>query len=377
MVVGVSACAGGEAEPIGPERVGPDSIVDAGAGIGDGGTGGRDTGGPGGADTGEGDPDAALTDAAAEDVVIDLGGPDLADVPTTDADEPDAIGPDADEPDAIDPDSGEPDTGEPDTGEPDVGPDECDEDGDGELSIACGGGDCDDTSPAISPRSREACDFIDNDCVDGVNNGIDCRVYAHTSSTLYRIDPFLGTEEPVGPVPGLFDFDTNIDGELYGISPSALYRYDEARGSWSNIGSLGTSANGFAIDSTGRAFATSGNNVYNVDLGTGRATLLGSMGGSYVSSGDCVVDKDDSLFMTSSHTATDELVFIDGATGVARTVGNTGYASIYGLTSAWGFLFGFDASGNVIQIDPASGVGRVVANFPGRVWYGAASSPIR
>jgi len=375
LLAGASACAGGEAESIGPERTGPDaSISDSGTGGGGSDAGIRDIGG--GSDVA--DPDAGLRDTPEPDTTVDVGGPDLADVPPSDADAGD---PDVDPTDAGGEDSGEPDVGDPDVGDPDAEPDvvepECDEDGDGSLSVECGGDDCDDTNPSISPRSREACDFIDNDCVDGVNNGIDCRVYAHTSSTLYRIDPFLGTEESVGSVPGLFDFDTNIDGDLYGISPSALFRFDEGAGSWTRIGSLGRTANGFAIDSTGRAFATSGNNVYSVDLATGGSSLIGSMGGAYNSSGDCVVDKDDSLFMTSNHTPTDELVFIDGATGVARSVGNTGYPDIYGLTAAWGFLFGFDASGNVIQIDSSTGVGRVVANFPGRVWYGAASSPIR
>ena len=40
----------------------------------------------------------------------------------------------------------------------------CDADGDGFDSLACGGGDCDDTDPTINPLAGELCDTIDQDC---------------------------------------------------------------------------------------------------------------------------------------------------------------------------------------------------------------------
>ena len=46
-----------------------------------------------------------------------------------------------------------------------------DGDGDGELDVFCGGGDCDDTDALVSPSAREACgDRVDNNC-DGL---LDC-----------------------------------------------------------------------------------------------------------------------------------------------------------------------------------------------------------
>jgi hypothetical protein len=49
--------------------------------------------------------------------------------------------------------------------------DECDWDGDGFDSNgdSCGGPDCDDRDPAISPAATEICDGIDNDCNEGVD----------------------------------------------------------------------------------------------------------------------------------------------------------------------------------------------------------------
>ena len=69
--------------------------------------------------------------------------------------------------------------------------------------------------------------------------------------------------------------------------------------------------------------------------------------------------------------------FIDGASGAATLVGSIGFPSVYGLTAAWGFLFGLDASGNIIEVNPDTGRGNIVQNFSGSVWYGAASSSAR
>jgi len=63
---------------------------------------------------------------------------------------------------------------EPDAGD---GAPSCDQDGDGYLSIACGGKDCDDTRQDIYPGAPDICDGDDNDC-DGTadeNDACDCR----------------------------------------------------------------------------------------------------------------------------------------------------------------------------------------------------------
>ncbi len=278
-------------------------------------------------------------------------------------------------------------TDETDASDPEIDPIEpsCDEDGDGYVSRECGGDDCDDYNRYTNPGQLEYCDFIDNNCDEAelVNEGIECTVYAHTSSTLYEVDPFLGTIETVSSVPGLFDFDTTVEGGLYGITSSSLYVFDETLSTWQLIGSIsgmaGTS-NGFAIDSTGRAFATSGSNVYEVNLVTAEFTLVGDMGSTVNSSGDCVVDKSDGLYMTSNGTGAtdgDDLVQINTFTGETTTIGSTGFSSIYGLTAAWGYMFGFTGSGQLILIDTETGAGTLLYQFPGNSFYGAASSPVR
>ena len=256
-----------------------------------------------------------------------------------------------------------------------------DNDNDGHIALECGGDDCNDLEDAINPGQNEICDTLDNDCNDAVNDGIVCAFYAQSDEKLYLIDPFAKNIAELGDVPGLFDMDTNIDGTLYGLTVDYLYRFDDVAMTWSQLPqplgiNIGT-ANGMAIDSEGNVWITSGNVLFSADLTTGRATEIGSMGGTFDSSGDCVVTKSDALYMTSGHTPTDSLVFIDGTTGNGSFVGVTGFDSIWALTSAWNKLYGLTASGELIEIDRGSGQGTLLHRFDGYSFYGAASTPGR
>jgi hypothetical protein len=48
----------------------------------------------------------------------------------------------------------------------------CDMDGDGHDKAICGGGDCDDTDPAINPDQAEVADGLDNDCNGVADDGM-------------------------------------------------------------------------------------------------------------------------------------------------------------------------------------------------------------
>jgi hypothetical protein len=228
---------------------------------------------------------------------------------------------------------------------------------------------------------RETCDYIDNNCDGRVNEGIECSFFAHTADELYEINPFTRSLVYVTDVPNLWDFDTSTDGTLWGISRDTLWRFDSTTRQWINEASLADFAsepNGFAINSRSQAFATGENEVYEINLEDGTWVRVGSMGGGYLSSGDCVVDKADTLFMTSDHLDdTDVLVRIDSATGVASEVGQIGTDRIYGLTAAWGFMFGVTSAGELVEINSITGEGEVIHVFEGKRWFGAASTPAR
>ncbi len=284
-------------------------------------------------------------------------------------------------------DTGTDDTGSQDTGNSDTDndvdqdPPACpDRDGEGAADEACGGQDCDDNNATVGPGAPEVCDEHDNNCDGQVNEGLDCSFYAHSNTTLYVVDPFEKTATQVTSVPHLFDMDTHPDGTLYGITSSALHKFEPSSSSWTLIGDLGVSGtpNGLAINNQGTAYMTASNDVYTVDLATGSATHVGSMGGSYNSSGDCVVNKDNSLYMSSDHNFSgDALVVIDGTTGQAQDVGLMGYSNVYGLTAAWGRMFGLTGSGQLIEINSGNGQATLVHTFSNISWYGAASTPQR
>lgn len=283
----------------------------------------------------------------------------------------------------------------PDVGVPDEGPDEdvvdnsrCDRDNDGALAYACGGDDCDDSAPFKSPLLPEFCDDIDNDCSGEINDGIDCSFYAHSNDALYRVDPFSKTVETIDavmPTRGdtLQDIDTHPDGTLYGVSFSGLFKYNPTTKTWSNVGEFGIDVgdpNGMAIDLGGTVLITSQTKVYTVDTTTGAATELGDMQGDFYSSGDCVVNKYDTLFMTSKYTDNtipDDLISIDRNTGIGTKIGSTGFSRIYALTAAWGRLWGLTGQGELITINERTGESELVETFDGVRFFGAASTPSR
>ncbi len=297
------------------------------------------------------------------------------------------------------------DTKEPDL-EEDTGPNlpdpECDKDFDGALSQECGGNDCDDSIRQMSPAFPEVCDEFDNNCDGIINNGINCSFFAHTGRNgdrepeLYRVDPFLKTAKPVGEsitIPGngiLLDIDTHPDGVLYGVTDDKLFKFNENDKKWTTVGSLGRDigATGLAIDNEGTAFITARFEVYTVNLSNGEATVLGEKESEFFSSGDAVVNKQDTLYMSAKDNGdspeSDVLVQIDRATGEGTAIGSTGFFKIFGLTSGWGELWGLTASGTreepkgeLIKIDPNTGKGTLVHTFEGVSWYGAASDPNR
>ena len=265
------------------------------------------------------------------------------------------------------------------TTEPDLGC-QTDNDGDGAIAIECGGDDCDDNDPRRAPHLAEVCDEVDNNCDGEINEDLNCSVLAHSDTRLYRVDFFAGTIEDLGPtIPNLYDIDTHPNGTTYGIADSTLYTYNEAAGTWTpSPGTLGflDTPNGFCIDNEGNAYITGGFTLRSVNLAMGTSSAIGSLNPT-VSSGDCVVNKGNLLFMTSSHTSPDSFARLNGGTGAATVVGLSQHDAIWGLTAAWSRVFGLTASGDVVEINVSTGATTLIASYPGISFYGAASTPLR
>ena len=273
----------------------------------------------------------------------------------------------------------------------------CDRDGDGDRSPAggCGGMDCDDDDPRRASTFPEICDAVDNDCDEAVNDDITCTFIAHTPDDLYQVDPFQKTATVIAPMPQdvdntITDIDTHPDGRLFGITAGALMSFDAGSSQWRRVGfgfSFGFDSpdnpNGLAIDQGGAAYVTAANALFRVDLSTGRSSRIGQTSG-FVSSGDAVINKQNTLFMTARREgADDQLVEVNRSNASSTLVADVpGFDKVYGLTFAWGQLFGLTGDGELLTIDRATGQAELVHTFVGQggmplPWYGAASTPSR
>ena len=283
---------------------------------------------------------------------------------------------------------------------------ECDKDGDGFLSIECGGEDCDDTDYDINPDAEETCYDVDTNCDGELRGGVECVFYAHTSDRLYSVDPFEMTlqeegelNDQYGEPTGLLDIDTHPDGNLYGMTRTELFARDDSAGHWIEVATMSDvgDANGLAIDNDGKAYITAEDYFFRIDLADIEDTIETSgfdapafnsfyfdpekitlSGGDYYSSGDCVVSGKNQLYMTSKHDSEeDHLISIDRNSGAATNVGGIGFGQVFGLTFAWGQMYGVTLDGELIGIDTDDGEGELLEEFNDKYWYGSASTPGR
>ena len=221
---------------------------------------------------------------------------------------------------------------------------ECDADGDGYESQACSGNDCNDDDPLIHPQARERCSFVDENCSGTNNEFLDCSFMAAGPYDLYRVDPFVPEVEWLSNVQnanssgGMLDIDTDTEGQLVIVKKDGLYALNSsgdlvATEGFENIDGqtveLSPYTNGMAINSAGTLFLTNSEEdrsttpyesaaaAHTVQDNTGVISVLGSLA-PYVSSGDCVALKNDSILMTarypSDQEGTDLLVLLNSDT---------------------------------------------------------------
>jgi hypothetical protein len=106
-----------------------------------------------------------------------------------------------------------------------------DADGDGELRVGCGGNDCDDANARRSSRGTEACDGLDNNCDQVVDEGVLARATATTTSVPLGADVDRLSASSVGSLaPGVSWHVTG--GQQQGV---AVLRSGEAQ-----VGPLGS-----------------------------------------------------------------------------------------------------------------------------------------
>ncbi|MEO6951540.1 MAG: hypothetical protein ABI321_06995 [Polyangia bacterium] len=210
-------------------------------------------------------------------------------------------------------------------------------------------------------------------------------VYAHSDHVLYQIDlaakqltevgpfkaPKVGTSEDV-----ITDLAVAPTGTLYVVSKSTLYTADPSDGHVTSIGKLsacGSDTVALTTTPDGNLYAGDHQGAFcKIDLSASPPTVLqvGTLGGGLALSGDLVAVGDGTMYGSADKiggsTKNDLLVTIDPSTGsVIKTIGSSGYPQLYGVAFAMGQVFGFthDGSGDVVTIDPKTGVGTLFNSF--------------
>lgn len=207
-------------------------------------------------------------------------------------------------------------------------------------------------------------------------------VYAESSSDLYTVDPGAnGRDVHVGAIktaggssPEITDIAWNQTAKsLYAISFETLYQIDPETCQADPVGTrLGVAdVNALAFDASGHLYsATDTGDLASVDKSSGLATVIGSYGYGYESSGDLAFAPTGALFATVKEPgqSTDILVRVDLSTGKTTEIGDTGYRDVFGLFFVGDQLYGVSAENLLITIDTRTGYGSLVRQLSFSAW---------
>ncbi len=217
----------------------------------------------------------------------------------------------------------------------------------------------------------------------------EAAVYAHSATTLYRLDPNTLQVTIIGDFEGcssVTDIALDKDSNLFGTSFDGLYRIDIntarctqiASGAYPN--SLSFVPLGILDPSREVLVAYDGGNYVRIDTTSGALSTIGTIGGGYVSSGDVVSVEGGGTYLTASGPDCDDcLLQIDPATGaMLNNWGSLEFQSVFGLAYWGGTAYGFDDTGAAFAIhfsgSSVSTSNIAIPNAPGNLSFWGAGS---
>jgi hypothetical protein len=228
----------------------------------------------------------------------------------------------------------------------------------------------------------------------GGGGGEQVFVYAHTATTLYKVDPDTLQVQMVadfnwGAVVSdqMTDIAIDKNGQMIGVSFTRVYRVDPSNAVTTMLSSgLTRSYNGLSfvpadqLGMTGDDILVGTQNldgkVFRIDQNTGAATEIGNMGQAFTSSGDLVGIAGFGTMQTVPGSAGDTLARLAPSSFTASAIGSgTGFSKIYGVAFFKGKIYGFSEAGHFVLIDPGTGAGTMVSNS-GIAWWGAAVTTV-
>ena len=215
------------------------------------------------------------------------------------------------------------------------------------------------------------------------------EVFAHSASTLYRLDPISKEVTVVGAFGGCNDsvIDIAIDknGLMFGTTFSGLHRIDKvtaactlvASGGYPN--SLSFVPKGTVDPNEEALVGYSGGSYTRIDTATGDISQIGTLGGGYSSSGDVVSVIGGGTYLTvNGNGCGDCIVQVNPTTGeLMNLIGPLNRTSVFGLAFWGGSAYGFNDGGALFQIDLSNGMATDIpmpSAPPGLSFYGAGST---
>ncbi|MEO6952273.1 MAG: hypothetical protein ABI321_10705 [Polyangia bacterium] len=213
-------------------------------------------------------------------------------------------------------------------------------------------------------------------------------IWAHTGTTLYTVDPSTFALTTIGDFNGpedMTDLAVTPDGKVYTVSRTGVYSVDQ------NTGEATTLATGISSSNVALTFRLDGKllaadqagNVIIIDTTNGSTTTLGkySSNMSYDTAGDLVAVADGTMYGVSTKAPnisdkSNVLIKVNTSTAKATTVGSIGFTGVFGTAYSGGRVLAFTKTGQIIQIDPSTGAGTLVATHTGTAFYGAGTSPL-
>jgi hypothetical protein len=217
------------------------------------------------------------------------------------------------------------------------------------------------------------------------------RILVNTDTTLYDLEPdTLALTEvgrfkfPPGVDPKMTDIALDRSGHLWGVSFEYFFEIDPRSLAVKVLGPTpkGAMINSLAIISSSAThdrekpdlLVAAGywtSTVYSVDTTRGTLTPIGDLDG-YMAAGDITWGPGVGPVITVRQAiGSDLLAKLEPGTLHAKPIGEIGFSSVLGLARLDRTLLGVTEFGDVLEIDPATGIGTKRAHHD-LVFYGAA-----
>ena len=217
------------------------------------------------------------------------------------------------------------------------------------------------------------------------------EVFGQSANTLYRLDPVTKQVTVVGGFNGcseVIDIALDKDGVMIGTTFDGLYKIDKTNAKCTVVtqgdfpNSLSFVPAGTLDPNVEALVGYEGSNYVRIDPASGQKTTItqGALG-SYTSSGDIVSVIGGGTYLTvfgGPENCGDCILQVDPKTGaVIKNIGALGHGSVYGLAFWGGSAYGFDAYGELFQIDLTNASTTMIPQpgAPGDLsYFGAGSS---